>query len=164
MHRATLPDGRAVVVKVQHRSARRMMRGDLANLSRLSGLLAATGMDLGFDHGSLIREYNLQVRCTRMCVLLQGGTGECLRGRGGLGAHRPLVHCVGGGAIRVRRIGAKQVGGYHLRRAGVQGNSLRPRGTHTQQPLRSHAAHRLRIFSSTPEAACRASLPVLVWL
>lgn len=61
VHRATLPDGRAVVVKVQHRSARRMMRGDLANLSRLSGLLAATGMDLGFDHGSLIREYNLQV-------------------------------------------------------------------------------------------------------
>ncbi|EFJ47150.1 hypothetical protein VOLCADRAFT_34029, partial [Volvox carteri f. nagariensis] len=39
VHRGQLPDGRHVVVKVQHRSARRMMRSDLANLVALSGLM-----------------------------------------------------------------------------------------------------------------------------
>ncbi len=70
-----LPDGRAVVV---------MMRGDLANLSRLSGLLAATGMELGFDHGSLIREYNLQVRSiSALSVRWQAGQESvCVEARG----------------------------------------------------------------------------------
>ncbi|PNH06145.1 hypothetical protein TSOC_007514, partial [Tetrabaena socialis] len=62
VHRGALPDGRAVVVKVQHGSAARMMRGDLANLAALSGLMGAAGLQLGFDHGSLIREYNVQPR------------------------------------------------------------------------------------------------------
>ncbi|GLI67120.1 hypothetical protein VaNZ11_011328 [Volvox africanus] len=61
VHRGQLPDGRPVVVKVQHGPAHRMMRSDLANLSALSGLMEAAGLQLGFDHGSLVREYNVQV-------------------------------------------------------------------------------------------------------
>lgn len=72
VHRGVLPDGRVVAVKVQHSSARRTMASDLANLSHFSGLMSACRFDLGFDHASLIREYNAQVRC-----------GEGGQGRGG---------------------------------------------------------------------------------
>ncbi|KXZ53688.1 hypothetical protein GPECTOR_6g605 [Gonium pectorale] len=61
VHRGRLPDGRVVVVKVQHPSARAAMAGDLANLRALSRLLGAAGLELGFDHRALVEEYSTQV-------------------------------------------------------------------------------------------------------
>jgi hypothetical protein len=51
-----------VVVKVQHGAAARAMRTDLANLGALSAAVERLGLQLGFDHGSLVREYQAQVR------------------------------------------------------------------------------------------------------
>ncbi|KAG2499766.1 hypothetical protein HYH03_002063 [Edaphochlamys debaryana] len=61
VHKGSLLDGTPVVVKVQHGHARAMMRQDLANLAAMSRLMEAAGLQLGFDHGSLVREYNIQV-------------------------------------------------------------------------------------------------------
>ena len=61
VHRAVLLDGQPVVVKVQHPRAARLMRDDLTNMRLLSDMLTRMGLDLGFDHGSLVKEYQLQV-------------------------------------------------------------------------------------------------------
>lgn len=61
MHRASLRDGQPVVIKVQHPQAARLMKEDLTNMRLLSDVLERLGFDLGFDHSSLVREYQVQV-------------------------------------------------------------------------------------------------------
>lgn len=93
VHRATLRDGQAVAVKVQHPAAARLMRDDLNNMRVLSDLLGFLRLDLGFDHASLVREYQVQVplefdfarearnaadiRCGRVCLCVCLW-GECI--------------------------------------------------------------------------------------
>jgi predicted unusual protein kinase regulating ubiquinone biosynthesis (AarF/ABC1/UbiB family) len=64
LHKAQLPDGRTVAVKVQHRNAQRMMLGDLRLLRLLTGLLHHLHVDVGFDLHSIVCECCVQVRRT----------------------------------------------------------------------------------------------------
>ena len=59
VHRATLVDGRDVVVKVQHRGVASLMTQDMANLRTILGLLAVS--DPGLDFGPVVDEYTAEV-------------------------------------------------------------------------------------------------------
>ncbi len=58
-HRAALPDGREVVVKVQHREVEGLVRLDIRNLRTLSRIVARR--QPGFDYRAIVNEIGTQV-------------------------------------------------------------------------------------------------------
>jgi aarF domain-containing kinase len=59
VHRATLTDGRAVVVKAQHRGVASLMRQDMENLKTVLSLVAR--FDADADFGPIVREWTSEV-------------------------------------------------------------------------------------------------------
>ena len=59
VHRATLVDGRQVVVKAQHRGVASLMRQDMANLRSILGVVARFDKDA--DFGPVVKEWTAEV-------------------------------------------------------------------------------------------------------
>ena len=59
VHRATLVDGRQVVIKAQHRGVASLMRQDMANLESILGVVARFDRDA--DFGPVVREWTAEV-------------------------------------------------------------------------------------------------------